>query len=196
MAETLKAVIQLVADASGVKSGVNDAVRSLDGIKNGYDKLMSNPAVQLLGKAASAVFDSVMNDLKRVEDAAHMYSAAGARGQAELERAKMEADMAIGRAMGPYQEAIDQAQARRERERGAQIAANPESMANAQILKTEFGNTIQDWGGWLESLAGKTVDFAANPSLSGGADLYKTYAYENPTMKAILDMLNVKLGGS
>lgn len=155
-----------------------------------------NPAMQIASRAMGVMFDSALQTLERVQDAARMYSPEGARGFANLEAAKVNADIAIGKAMGPYQEALDNIRADREKQRAEQIASSPEALSNGAILMDEIKNTAIEWGDWFARTAGNAVGLVSDPSLENVSKTYGTVQLENPLMRSILDLLNVKLGGT
>lgn len=192
----MKAIIQLVADSSGVRTGIGEALTSLDKMRSGLDMISRNPAMQIASRAMGVMFDSALQTLERVQDAARMYSPEGARGFANLEAAKVNADIAIGKAMGPYQEALDNIRADRERQRAEQIASSPEALSNGAILMDEIKNTAIEWGDWFARTAGNAVSLVSDSSLENVSKTYGTMQWENPLMRSILDLLNVKLGGS
>lgn len=192
----MKAIIQLVADSSGVRTGIGEALTSLDKMRSRLDMISRNPAMQIASRAMGVMFDSALQTLERVQDAARMYSPEGARGFANLEAAKVNADVMIGKAMGPYQEALDNIRADRELKRAEDIASNPEALSNGAILLDELKNVTTEWGDWFARVGGSLVGLASDPSMRGAMQPFGQIQLENPTMRAILDILNVKLGGS
>ena len=103
----MKAVITLTADASGVQSGVAQAMKSLNGMADQLGQFRNGVA----GQAVMMLFNAAKNSFEelaaRITDAAHAYSPAAMAGANNLAITQQQQDQRLGAAFGDVVGFID-----------------------------------------------------------------------------------------
>lgn len=185
MAESLKAVIQLDADPSGVVRGVAGAQRELAKLNQSAASTafstnllgMFHLAQQGLGYA-SDIINRINERLDTFAAAANMYSPEAINANVNAQFAHMDWQQRVGTALGPYQAAVENMRAERTRADADRIASAPETYGRA-LIDRELGMANIEAG--TNRLTNDAMSFAAlNPmalaSFAPGASFFKGIA--------------------
>lgn len=198
--QTLKAAIELTADASGMKSGIGSALSQLDAMKKGVSGIMKNPAIELGIKAVEWMFDNAMERMNELRDNARQFSADGANGAAKVEAAKLQAAVEMGRAFGPSEAALSNQQAAAEAARGKYMAANADSFTGLAAVTQSLGQQSVDLKDQLAVGFADAVDLVmGNRQANGVGEQWFSVVSGAPVFQRVLDMYDIlrdKLGGN
>lgn len=197
--QTLKAAIELTADASGMKSGIGSALSQLDSMRKGVAGVMNNPAIQLGIKAVEWMFDNAMERMNELRDNARKFSADGANGAAQVEAAKLQAAVEMGKAFGPSEAALSAQQAQAETARGANMAANADKFTGLAAVTQSLEQQAVDMKDSLAIGFADAVDLVMGNRKANGVG--ESIVTNLPGVQLfqgaldIYDLLRDKLGG-
>ena len=199
--QTLKAAIELTADASGMKSGIGSALSQLDSMRKGVAGVMNNPAIQMGIKAVEWMFDNAMERMNELRDNARQFSADGANGAAQVEAAKLKAQVDMGKAFGPSEAALSAQQAQAEKDRGAYMAANAGSFTGLAAMTQSIGQQGVDLKDQIAVGFADAVDyvFQLNGKPTSTTDQFVSGVSGVGGFNMVLDLydlLRSKLGGN
>lgn len=198
--QTLKAAIELTADASGMKSGIGSALSQLDAMKKGVSGIMKNPAIELGIKAVEWMFDNAMERMNELRDNARKFSADGANGAAQVEAAKLQAAVEMGKAFGPSEAALSNQQAAAEAARGKYMAANADKFTGLAAVTQSLGQQSVDLKDQLAVGFADAVDLVmGNRQANGTGEQFVTNLPGVQMFQRVLDMYDLlrdKLGGN
>ena len=188
MAESLKAVIQLDADPSGVVRGVAGAQRELAKLNQSAASTafstnllgMFQLAQQGLGYAGQ-VIDNINQRLDTFAAAANMFSPDAINANVNAQLASIDWQQRVGTVLGPYQGAVENMRAERTRADADRITAAPETYGRA-LIDREVNRGLMEAG--TNQLSADAMSFAAlNPmalaTFAPGASYLKGIAEES-----------------
>ncbi len=197
--QTLKAAIELTADASGMKAGIGSALSQLDTMRKGVAGVMNNPAIQVGVQAVQFLFENAMDRMNELRDNARQFSADGANGAAQVEAAKLKAQVEMGKAFGPSEAALSAQQAAAETSRGQYMAANADRFTGLAAVTQSLGQQAVDMKDQLAVGFADAVDLVmGNRRAEGVAEGMLTGLPQVQLLQGamdIYDLLRDKLGG-
>ena len=163
MASTnMKAVLTLTADASGVRVGINQAMKQLDRLNSAVGQLRGLAVANVLGNLFSGIASGVMDELKRLGELGRTYSGEGMAGAAQLAIAQQQSDQQLGQAFGGITAAIDQATAQHLKDLTSYIVAHKDDIGQAMAAVAGFGMGLADITANALATFGELIDWVAN----------------------------------
>lgn len=202
MANEFKSVLTLTADASGVSAGVDRAMGSLNKLQGGMKALTAIAGVGFAMGIGKQLWGAANDEMARIKDLAHSYSAEGMRGNMAVQMAQQQSDMSIGKAFGPIVEAIDQAAVSAIKDLTQYIIDNKDDIGMAMIYLSEVTHVAaQAMAEFLVSL-GRTVAWINNAMdhpLDAAAEAAKTALMNGSGANMVIgiyDLLKSKMGGN
>ena len=198
--QTLKAAIELTADATGMKAGIGSALSQLDAMRKGVAGVMNNPAIQLGIKAVEWMFDNAMERMNELRDNARKFSSDGARGAALVEAAQLQGQVEMGKAFGPSEAALSAQEAQAVKDRAAKMAANADKFTGLAAVTQSLGQQAVDMKDSLAIGFADAVDLVmGNRKANGVAESLVTNLPNVQLFQRALDiydLLRDKLGGN
>ena len=196
--QTLKAAIELTADASGMKSGIGSALSQLDSMRKGVAGVMNNPAIQLGIKAVEWMFDNAMERMNELRDNARKFSSDGARGAALVEAAQLQGQVEMGKAFAPSEAALSQQEAQAIKERSANMAANADSYTGLAAVTQSLGQQSLSFKDTLGAAFGDYVDLTLGNRQANGIG-ESAVQFSSIGLRSVLDIYDLirdKMGGN
>jgi hypothetical protein len=202
----LKVMIELAADAKGVRSGVAQATSELEKLKGAVSDIRGLAAVGYAMQFAQMIVGGIKAELDHITNAATNYSAAGMRGQAGLDIATMQSDQKIGEAFGPFVELAKAIEAQGLKDVAAYLVENKDAIGDTIVHLAEFGYAIADITAgalvtfseafnYLNDLLSNPTATIADTAVGITGSIFGGDSILTQGVVAISDMLKQKLGG-
>ena len=203
----LKVMIELSADAKGVKAGVKSAKKEFEELKKSVNDIRDLAMVGIAVEFGKMLFDGVKAEFQHIVDATHTYSAQGMSGQLALDQGTMKADMKLAEAFGPFIELIDNINAQGLIDVADFLVANKQEIGDAMVAMAEFGVAVAEltaqgvvvlsgFINWLDNLTGKNgVRGAVEAGTSAISNQLGFGPGGTQAFMALYDLLADKLGG-
>lgn len=137
--KALKVVIELAADAKGVRAGTQQAASSLERLQKLAGQVRSMAVVNYALDFARQIADGVQQEFQHITDAAHAYSPDAMRGQMALDMATQQSDQMLANAFGPIVEMIDKMKAQALIDVAQYFVDNKDAIGNALVSIADFG---------------------------------------------------------
>lgn len=196
----LKVMIELAADAKGVRTGVAQATSELDKMRSAVSDIRGLAVVGYAMQFAQMIAGGIKAEFDHITEAATNYSAAGMRGQATLDMATIQSDMKLGEAFGPFVEIAKGIEAQGLKDVTAYLVENKDAIGEAIINIAALGVAVaeltaegvvafSEFINWL----GNFVEHPWDTIMSLGEDKGQQYVPgSNPqvTMEQILNMID------
>jgi len=168
----MKAVITLTADASGVQTGVNNALRQLDRMQQGIATLRGLAVAGLAMDLGRMMFSGIQEQMARIGNAAHQFSPEAMASGNQLALTEMQQDKRLGEAFGSVIALIDQIKGQALIELTSYLVANKEAIGEALVNIAMFGVAIGKLTGeglvalseGINALANYVASFVADPA--------------------------------
>lgn len=158
----MKAVITLTADASGVQSGVQQAMKSLNGMADqlgAFRNGIAGQAINQLFSMSQSAFEQVS---QRITDAAHAYSPEAMSGANNLAITQQQQDQKLGQAYGDVVAFIDNFKAQGIIDVTNYLIENKDAIGKAMENMAILGVAVADVASKLAVDFANSINFVAD----------------------------------
>lgn len=170
----MKAVITLTADASGVQSGVAQAMKSLNGMADQVNQIRSGIAGQAIGQLFSFSQNAFNEVSHRITDAAHAYSPEAMAGANNLAITQQQQDQKLGQAYGDVVAFIDNFKAQGIIDVTNYLIENKDAIGKAMENMAILGVAVADVAAKLAVDFANSINYVSDLIQSPGSTIADT----------------------
>lgn len=197
----MKAVITLTADASGVQSGVQSAMKSLNGMASQFQSLRGGPAGQMVEQLISYSREAFEKMSQRITDAAHQYSPAAMESANNLAVVQQQQDQRLANAFGDVVAMIDNLNAQALKDVTDYIIEHKDSigkaMENMAILAVAIADVSAKLAVDFADSLNFIMDLIEHPvdTITSGKGVPDGVAWSINPVLGVLNLIVDKMGG-
>lgn len=197
----MKAVITLTADASGVQSGVQSAMKSLNGMADKFQSFRGGPAGQMIEQVIAFSREAFEQMSQRITDAAHQYSPAAMESANNLAVVQQQQDQRLASAFGDVVAMIDNLNAQALIDVTDYIVEHKEEIGKAMENMAILAVAIADVSAKLAVDFAESLNFVMDlldhpvDTLTSGKGVPDGLAWTTSPLLGVLNLIVDKMGG-